>query len=220
MKKIITVFTLMTTISLGAIAQEPGAMRHKGMHKGQGSGMHAKKEALQTLNLSESQQKQIRDIRKQTRKEAMLLKENRGMTLEQYDQRRAALKRQEKSRVESVLTQEQKNRLATMKTEREQKMKERQGRHFEQMKANLSLTDDQAQKMTALREKNRQSIKQIRENDQLGPDSKQLAIRKIKDEAASERKKILTEEQIRKMDELKQQHEGKRMHKRRMDVRK
>lgn len=219
MKKIITVFTLLTAISLGAFAQEPGAMKHKGMHKGHGQGMHAKKDALQALDLNEAQQKQIREIRQQSRKEAMLLKENRSMTLEQYDQRRAALKRQEKSRVESVLTQEQKNRLATMKTEREHKMKERQGRHFEQMKANLKLSEDQAQKMTALREKNRQSIKQIRENDQLGPDSKQLAIRKIKEEAATERKKILTEEQIRKMDEMKQQHEGRKMHKRRMDVR-
>lgn len=219
MKKIITVFTLLTAISLGAIAQEPGAMKHKGMHKGHGRGMHAKKDALQALNLSESQQKQIRDIRQQSRKEAMLLKENRSMTLEQYDQRRAALKKQEKSQVESVLTQDQKNRLSAMKTEREQKMKERQARHFEKMKTHLSLTDDQAQKMTALREKNRQTIKQIRENDQIGPDSKQLAIRKIKEEAMTERKKILTEEQIRKMDEMKHQHEGKRMHKRRMDVR-
>lgn len=219
MKKIITAFIFLTAISLGAIAQEPGAMKHKGMHKGHGRGMHAKKDALQSLNLSESQQKQIRDIRQESRKEAMLLKENRSMTLEQYDQRRAALKKQEKSRVESVLTQDQKNRLSAMKTEREQKMKERQGRHFEKMKTQLSLTDDQAQKMTALREKNRQTIKQIRENDQLGPDGKQLAIRKIKEEALAERKKILTEEQIRKMEEMKHQQEGKRMHKRRMDVR-
>jgi Spy/CpxP family protein refolding chaperone len=71
------------------------------------------------------------------------------------------------------------------------------------MKSNLSLTDDQLKKITALQEKTKSDIDKIKKDDKLNDQEKKIEIKKIMESAKENRLKIFTPEQTKKIEEMK-----------------
>lgn len=200
MKKITGLLLALSLTLSAAFAQQGQCMKQDRAQSHHG---HRKGGLSADLNLTATQQEQIRTIRQDTRKKMADLRENRQMTLQQFDDNRAKLRREEKARIQSVLTAEQKTTLDRKKSEREQERTARMSKKLDAMKAKLDLNDTQYNEMKRLREKNMAAIKKIREDDSMGPDAKKSAIRKIKESAGEEKKKILSPEQYKKMEDMK-----------------
>ena len=80
--------------------------------------------------------------------------------------------------------------------------------HFEKMKQDLNLSTEQAEKLKTHNQAVHSKIQAVRSNTSLTEDQKKAEIKAIKEASKTERKNILTEEQIKKMQEMKK--EGKR----------
>ena len=112
--------------------------------------------------------------------------------------------------MESILTAEQKAKIAADKATMGERRKNMDGQRGEAMKEKLGLTNDQAAKLKAHNEATHSKIKAIQENQNLTMDQKKTQIKALKDASKAERKNILTAEQIQKMDEMKKEGKGRK----------
>lgn len=116
------------------------------------------------------------------------------------------MKAQNKAKMESILTAEQKTKLEQKRAEsKEDKMEMKADRkaHFEKMKQELNLTNEQAEKLKTHNQAVHAKIQAVRSNNALTEEQKKAEIKAIKEASKAERKNILTDEQIKRMDELK-----------------
>ena len=203
MKKLLTFLFFLGTYTWTASAQ-PGqcSMHQKGFGKNK-SHQNQKAEMANRLNLTQEQQEKIRAIHEDGRRQMQALRENKQQSLQQYDEARARIKKDNKSKIQAILTKEQQASMAKMRSEKEENRKAHQLKKLDGLKAKLSLTDNQYEQLKGLQDKNHTAIKKIHDNDNIGPDAKRSAIQKIRESAIEERKKILTAEQWKKMEDMK-----------------
>ena len=74
------------------------------------------------------------------------------------------------------------------------------------MKTRLALTDDQVAKLRAQRENMHSKFKAIKENEALSREQKRDQLMALRTQAMEQHKKIFTEEQRKKMEEMKKKH--------------
>jgi hypothetical protein len=72
------------------------------------------------------------------------------------------------------------------------------------MKQTLNLTDEQSAKLKTNREAMQQKIKSIREDQSLNDESKKEKVKELMKQQKENMRSILTEDQLKKLDELKQ----------------
>lgn len=203
MKKLLTFLFFLGTYTWAASAQPGQCPMHQkefGKHK---SHQSQKAEVANRLNLTQEQQEKIRTIHEDGRRQMQALRDNKQQSLQQYDEARARIKKDNKSKIQAILTKEQQASMTKMRSEKEEKRKAHQLKRLDGLKAKLSLTDNQYEQLKGLQDKNHTAIKNIHDNDNIGPDAKRSAIQKIRESAMEERKKILTVEQWKKMEDMK-----------------
>ncbi len=200
MKNIFLSLLAFAVMSGSAIAQQ------KRDHKTPHGPKHRHGMMMKALNLTPEQQKQMRASHDAFKKQMEELNKNENITLKEFRDKKYALRKEQKAKWMTMLTPEQKNRMTRMKTEHKARKDEQFANHLENMKTKIGLTDDQVAKLKAQRETMHTKISNIRENDKLTREQKRDQLMALKEEAKEQHKKIFTEEQLKKMESLKQQH--------------
>jgi periplasmic protein CpxP/Spy len=200
MKKVIVTLVAIATLTISASAQQRRDMKG-GHHKKHHRGMMAKE-----LNFSEDQKNQAKVFGEEYRKKMQELNKLDNITVKEMRERKQALRKEQKAKMESLLTAEQKTKMVQLKADRKVKMGERRAQHMAKMKTKLGLTDEQVSKMKAQSESTHAKMKTIRENENLSREQKKQEMMALKAEIKEQHKKILTEDQLKKMEEMRKEN--------------
>ena len=190
---------VIATIFLSATAQENRSEHRENKH-------HDKQMKAKNLNLSNTQKEQLKVYHESTKQQLDELKKNDGITVKEYNARKAAIREKQKEQMINLLTPEQKNELAQHKNHKEGKELDHENNKLDKMKSRLNLTDDQMVRIKATRNVNEAKIEAIKENSQLSNSTKKEQIKAIKQTEKDTYKQILTSEQLNKMEEKRKDH--------------
>jgi Spy/CpxP family protein refolding chaperone len=163
----------------------------------------------QRVHYTPEQRRQIRDIDTDYHKKAAGLFNNDNLTLRQYKAGLIALQKDKKSKMQALLTPEQKDRLAKAKQRMAENMQVMAAARMERLKIRLNLTDQQ---VTALRTKEEAlhgQLKAIHENDDLLPQQKMEQYKELAGKRKDIIKSILTPDQQTKFSEMESAREGR-----------
>lgn len=116
MKKLFLGLFAILTISVAAQAQE----KHGGKH---GSRKHHDREMSQKLNFSEQQKAELKTIHEESRRQMEELKKNDKITVKEYNERKKIITDQRHSKMQALLTPDQKVKMEEMKKEKKDKFK-------------------------------------------------------------------------------------------------
>jgi len=205
MKKILALSFVFTAFVFASQAQVQ--RQSKGIQK---TGSHHKGNKMEGLNLTESQKADIKIIREEQKAQLETLKSS-GQSQADMDKQRKAIMETYKGKIQNVLTAEQ---IEKMKEQRMNK-KEDKIQKGEKLKQDLNLSNDQAAKMQSINANTKAKLQEIRSNTTLTKEQKKEQIKALHQQAVTDRKSILNEEQIKKMDErnkenMQNRREGKR----------
>jgi len=202
MKKIIGLFLVAAVAGISVNAQEiperkseHPRMMHKGKHQRHGMDM-------KQLNLTEEQKAKFQSQRESFKKQMEELKKNDNITVKEWKAKMESLRKENKEKMEAILTSDQKAQLEKMKTEQKEKMKSIGRERGEKMKAELGLSADQSAKLDANRKEIGEKMKSIRENKSLTEEQKKEQVKELMKGNKEKMKSILTEEQLKKMKEM------------------
>ena len=209
MKKLIVGALVCIFIAGGVQAQDQQPGR-KGFHKGRGQyGM------MNKLNLTDDQKTQMKSINEEFRKQFTELKKNEDITVREWKSKMQSLSKDHQSKVQGVLTTEQKATLDRLKQERKDNFKagrkgfQHKGRkggdsaRYEKMKTELGLTAEQADALQKGRAANFEKMKALREDKSLNAEQKKVEFKKLRDQQRESFKSILTPEQLKKLEQMK-----------------
>lgn len=183
---------LLVTGAVQAQTKKEGARgtHHRNIHAGK---------QFAKVNLSDDQKKKAKELNESYQKQFAELRKNTSMTVGDYRTKTAALKKEQHEKMQAIFTPEQKAQLAEQRKNAQQRMKEGQARHFDKMKTQLGLTDEQSKKLKDNQAVLQGKIKSIRENKSLSEDQKREQVRAIAKEQREQLKSVLTPEQLQKM---------------------
>ena len=136
-----------------------------------------------------------------------MLDKQQSLTIKEYNDRKSALRKEVIAKRQSIFTKEQKNRIETAKQLKELRKKEMRIKRFGRMREKLDLSDDQVKQMNALQEKRRADMDKIKNDSKLNDQEKRIQMKEIMKAGKDAGKKILTEEQLNKMQNLKKSSE-------------
>jgi Spy/CpxP family protein refolding chaperone len=209
MKKIIGLFLVAAIAGTSVNAQEiperksehPRMMHKKGKHHRHGMDM-------KKLNLTEDQKEQFKLQRETFKKQMEELKKDENITVKEWKSRMETLRKENKAKMDGILTSEQKAQLEKSKTEQKAKMETMGKERGEKMKAALGLSAEQSAKLEANRKETSEKMKSIREDKSLSDEQKKEQVKELMKGNKEKMKTILTEEQLKKMQEMRQQKPG------------
>jgi Spy/CpxP family protein refolding chaperone len=213
MKKVI-ISALAIVLTYGSVMAQEKTQEHKKHHKEQYGKMAEK------LNLSQQQKDQMKTLNDEFRKQMEELKKNDNITVKEQRTRREELAKNHRERIQSILTQEQKDQFEKMKKEHHDGAKgktaktKRSGKNYgegrmEKMNERLNLSTEQSEKLKTLHSGMSEKIKNIRSNESLTQEQKKEQVKELMKKQKEEMKSILTEEQLKKMDEMKSNRDKK-----------
>lgn len=174
-----------------------------------------KEMAINHLNLTAEQKAKFQTIREAQRKEMQTLKSSGNVTPEQ----RKAIHEKYKTQYQAILTPAQQEELKKHKKERKEKGKmgqgfgKRGGKFGNQAafwKKELALTADQETKLQTLFQDFRTKAQNIRSNNSLSQEQKKTQTKSLAQQYMAQGKAILTPEQARKFEALKDKRMNKR----------
>ncbi len=189
---IIAIFALTATVN----AQHK--MGKKGHHNKHQKGMMARQ-----LNFSEAQKTQAKAINEDSRKKMQELKKNESITVKEMRDRRAAFQKERKTKMNGLLTAEQKTNMTQLKAERKVKNEAGYANRLDKMKTKLNLTDEQVIKLKTQRAATRAKAEQIKNNELLSREQKTEQMMALKADVKGQQNKIFTPEQLKKKEEMK-----------------
>ena len=235
MKKIFLGLVAITAITFTAGAQvqrnqdetsQNSTMNHErwGRHGGgRDGGM------MKDLNLTDAQKQQMKSINEDFRSKMQELKKNDNITVKDFNARKEVLFNDRKSKVDAILTADQKNKLAQFKNDRgdrgqfadrdddrnkgDRMSGDRDGDHqgggrmngdrMEKMQSELGLTSDQIARMKADRESFKAKADAIKNNTSLTDQQKKDQFMQLRKEREESFKSFLNPDQIKKLEEMK-----------------
>lgn len=212
MKKLIlsaVVFSMAVAVQAQEIperkTERPGMLERKRHH------VRHHRMDLQKLNLSEDQKAKFKSQNESFRKQVDDLKKNENITVKDFKTKMESIRKEHKSKVEGILTADQKAQLEKMKTDGIAKQKEMAKQRAERMKTNLGLTDEQSSRMESSRKEMGEKMKAIRENKSLSDEQKKEQLKELHKKQKENMKSILTKEQLEKLKESRHKRpEGER----------
>jgi Spy/CpxP family protein refolding chaperone len=210
MKKII-LSMLAFSLAIAVNAQKiPERKQEKPMmHEGQQGRHHMQGMDMKQLNLTDAQKDQFKAQKESFRKQMEELKKNDNITVKEWKSRMETLRKDHKTKMQAILTPDQKARIEKMKAEHKAMMEVDAKARMEKMKIHLGLTDEQAAKINKNRTEMIEKMKALREDDKMDPEKKKEKMKEIREKQKEQMKSILTEEQMKKFQEDKKHgHEG------------
>ena len=168
--------------------------KHQGRHHMQGLDM-------KQLNLTETQKEQFKAQKESFHKQMEELKKNDNITVKEWKNRKEALHKDQKTKMQAILTSDQKTQIEKMKAEHKAMNEIDAKARMEKMKLRLGLTDEQAAKLKNNRTEMMEKMKALKENDKMDADKKKEQIKELMKKQKEQMKSILTEEQMKKLQE-------------------
>ena len=209
MKRII-VSALAIVFTVTAVhAQEIPERKHNGMHRQDGRKTHHGK-GMTDLNLTEDQKAKFKALNEEHHKKMAELKKQDNITVKESREKMEALRKDHHVKIQALLTPEQKKMIEKKKEERKTKMVEMDKARGERMKKELNLTDAQSAKLDAHKKKMEEKMKSIRDDKSLTEEQKKEKSKELKMQQKKNLKSILTEEQLKKLEENRKHHGGKK----------
>lgn len=205
MKKVLIPLIAIFAISITANAQD--RMGKRGQH--QKHQMHQKQMMAKQLNLTEDQKMQAKAINADSRKKMQELNKNENITVKEQRDRKAAIMKDKKAKMDGLLTAEQKAKKTELIAAQKVKKEQQYATRMDKMKTKLDLTDDQVAKLKSQRAANQSKAEKIRNNESLSREQKKEQMMALKADAKAQHNKILTPEQLKKKEEMKKNREGK-----------
>ena len=164
---------------------------------------HQRKDGMMArLRLSPEQLKQSKAINEDYRNQVADLQKKDKISLGEYKSQLAVLHKDHKAKLQSVLTDEQKNKIAEAKKNAEINAKVMGVARMERLKLTLGLSDDQVATIKSNQEALHNKIKAIHENDALLPEQKKEQMKSLMEQRKDIVKSVLTPEQQIKADSL------------------
>ncbi len=208
MKKII-LSALVVSMALAVNAQKIPE-RKPGEH-----GMHKKMEMkrghrmdMSKLNLTEDQKAKFKSQKESFQKEMEALKKNDNITVKEWKTKMETLRKENKAKMESILTADQKAQIEKMKIEGKEKREAMGKERAEKMKTHLGLTDAQATQLEKNRIGVQQKMKAIKEDKKMTDEQKREQVKELMKSQKESMKSILTEEQLKKLKDSKHRRPG------------
>jgi len=168
--------------------------KHQGRHDMHGMDM-------KQLNLTDAQKEQFKAQHESFRKQMEELKKNDNITVKEWKSRKEALHKEQKAKMQAILTPEQKAKIEKLKAEQKGMREIDAKARMEKMKLHLGLTDDQVAKINKNRTDMMEKMKSLRENDKMDMEKKREQMKELMKKQKEQMKSILTEEQMKKMQE-------------------
>ena len=201
MKNIITGMLALAAFVFSANAQEAG----KEKFKDHGRHHHQKHWMAKDLNLSAEQKDQMKAIHEATKNQLMELSKNENITVKEFKTRKEAIHKEQKEKINNLLTAEQKAQIAKNKEAQKEKYVTMRAKRLEEMKSKLNLSDEQVAQIKTSHEAQRAKADAIRDNEQLSKEERMQQLSALRGENKNELKKILTEEQLLKLEQMKKE---------------
>ncbi len=202
MKKITLSLLAIATLMGGAFAQnKKGGMKPKQSQQCQPKGQAPapREQMIKNLNLTPTQQEQLKANHESYQKQLAVLDKNESITVKEARDKRESLHKEEKEKMKGLLTEEQKNKLAENEKGKEAEHKAMSDKKMEQMKTHLNLSDEQVAKIKANRDALQAQHKAIKDNDQLTRAQKREQMKALQEQSQKDLKAILTPEQAAQM---------------------
>jgi Spy/CpxP family protein refolding chaperone len=203
MKKILVSLLTIAAVTFSATAQTTDNSTTKKDNPHKEWKQHHKGMDMDQLNLTQSQKDQLKASHENYRKQLQELNKNESITVKEFRDKKYALKKQQKTDFLALLTPDQKTKLDQLKQQRQQQHEMMAAKHLDKMKLKLNLTDDQVAQIKANRENIHSKIKAIKDNDNLSRTEKKEQLETLRNEKKDSFKKILTPDQLNKLEEMK-----------------
>lgn len=162
------------------------------------------------LKLTEEQQQRAKTLNENFRKQMTELRKKEDITVKEWRNQAMELNKKHREEMRNLLTNEQKDRMEKFKLERKQMTDIDADAKLEKMKLRLDLNKEQFEQLKKQRAETMEKMRSIRENNAMDMMNKRAEIRALMERRRENMKSILTEDQMKKMQELR-----KPMHKKR-----
>lgn len=189
---------LIALLALTATTNAQNKMGKQKHHQHHQKGMMAKQ-----LNFSEAQKTQAKAINEDSRKKMQELNKNESITVKEQRDRKAAIQKERKTKMDGLLTTEQKAKQTQLKADHKAKKEAGYAKRLDKMKTNLNLSDEQVTKLKAQRTATHAKAEKIKNNESLSREQKKAQMMALKSEAKNQHDKIFTPEQLKKREEMK-----------------
>jgi len=203
MKKLVVLTLALSTILFTANAQ------HKREQKMGGKKQHHAQLAKQ-LNLSDEQKKQAQANKVALKQKMKELNKNESITVKEQRDRKDALRKEQKAKMQALLTPEQKTKMAELKATKMAKKEEKFAKALEKIKSKINLSDAQVMQLKSQRERIKANAKEIKDNESLSRTQRKEQLMALKAEAKIQKSNIFTADQIKQLDEMKKNKMGKK----------
>jgi Spy/CpxP family protein refolding chaperone len=203
MKKIITAMALLIITGAAVHAQDSSRIAKKPHHQ---HARHHGQHSFAKLQLSDQQKQQMKAMNTDYHTKMADLKKQDDITVKEFRTRMHALRSEHQQQFQSLLTTQQKDQLAKMKTERSQSAKANGDNRAAKMKARLGLTDTQASQLKTAREDMRTKMKSIHGDSTLTREQKHEQVKALALQQKEQLKTILSDEQIQQLQQMKPGH--------------
>lgn len=180
----------------------PRSMHHWGPRR-DGDGPSAwHRDHKDRIRYTPEQRRQVMVINKDFHDKSAELFKKDNITLKEYKAGLVALQKDKRSKMEALLTPQQKEQIERRKKLREENRQVAEAGHMERLKLHLGLSDDQVAKIKAGQADLHTQVKAIRENDNLLPQEKMEQMKGLMARRKDVFKSILTPEQFSKFEEM------------------
>ena len=203
MKKLVVLTLALSTILFTANAQ------HKREQKMGGKKQHHAQLAKQ-LNLSDEQKKQAQANKVALKQKMKELNKNESITVKEQRDRKDALRKEQKAKMQALLTPEQKTKMAELKATKMAKKEEKFAKALEKIKSKINLSDAQVMQLKSQRERIKANAKEIKDNESLSRTQRKEQLMALKAESKTQKSNIFTADQIKQLDEMKKNKMGKK----------
>ena len=172
---------------------DTASSRHTEFHK---MDRHGDRQDYKRLNLTYDQKAQIKTLNGSFRQQMQDVSKNTNVSADELKDKRQALVKEHKEKMDAILTPEQRTQAQDMRQEYGQgKDHNRRGGRFEGMTKDLNLTPEQSAKMKDLNKDFRTNIQSIRQNTALGQDEKKDQMKSLMKKHKEDMEALLTNEQ-------------------------
>lgn len=177
---------------------------------GPGRYEYGKDQFAQRVKLTDDQRKQSKVIRDNTENQIVNLYNNDKLTLGDYKKKKATIMQDQKTKLDGILTVDQKIRMAEGKKKMLKNAQVQGAARLERMKIDLGLKDEQVATIKASQAQMRDKVKAIHEDAVLLPEQKREQMKALMDQQKESLKTVLTTEQLAKLESLKKPWDTRR----------
>ena len=154
------------------------------------------------VHYTPEQRKQVAAINKDYRQKAEDLFKKDNSTLREYKAGLLALQKEKKTKLEALLTRNQKDEMAARRKRMAENRQVMAVARMERLRLHLGLSDDQVAKIRAGQESLRSQVKAIHENDNLLPQQKMEQMKALMAKRNDTYKTVLTPEQYSQFEKM------------------